>query len=132
MEPALADLLSELDPAVYVIDCLWNMQGLEDREISGRVTNLARAIRRARPRTPILFVGQSNIRADAHPTHASRVQQSAVSALQREGVTGLELVDGARLLGTDGDGTVDGCHPTDLGFMQHAQALLPILRRLIR
>ena len=25
MEPEMADLLAELDPSVYVLDCIWNM-----------------------------------------------------------------------------------------------------------
>lgn len=35
------------------------------------------------------------------------------------------------LLGDDGDGTVDGTHPTDLGFHRQAQALLPVVRSLL-
>ena len=36
------------------------------------------------------------------------------------------------LLGTDGDGTVDGVHPNDLGFRRHADALAPVLTKLLR
>jgi lysophospholipase L1-like esterase len=131
MEPAVADLLAELDPAVYVIDCLWNMGGLPDAEIEARVQNLARTLRKAHPRTPILFVGQSQIRRDAHPTHPSRVQEEAVRALQAEGVSGLFLLPGSALL-TDDEGTVDGCHPNDHGMMDHAKALAPAVKRLLK
>jgi hypothetical protein len=43
----------------------------------------------------------------------------------------LFYLKGDRLIGDDGEGTVDGSHPTDLGFMRQAdafaEALAPIL-----
>ncbi len=131
MEPALADLLAELDPAVYVIDCLWNMGGLPEAEITSRIQNLAKTVRKAHPGTPILFVGQSLIRRDAHPTKSSRVQEEAVQALQADGVPGLHLLPGSVLL-SDDEGTVDGCHPNDHGMMDHAKALAPAIKRLLK
>jgi lysophospholipase L1-like esterase len=51
--------------------------------------------------------------------------------LCREGLPGLHLVAGEALLGSDGEATVDGIHPTDLGFMRMADALEPLLRPLV-
>src|SRR5581483_8246203 len=81
MEPEMAALLAELDPAVFVIDCLANMAALPEDEIDRRVTNLIHTIRRARPDTPLLFVAQASIRTEKHPTPASRVQEKAVKRL---------------------------------------------------
>jgi len=36
------------------------------------------------------------------------------------------------LLGGDGEGTLDGIHPNDLGFMRMAESLYPALRKLCR
>ncbi|MCX6361083.1 MAG: SGNH/GDSL hydrolase family protein [Armatimonadetes bacterium] len=130
MEAAVADLLAELDPAAYVIDCLWNMAGMSDVEMTEKVTYLAKALRKAHPNTPILFVGQSNIHSGGKESHASQVQAQAVAALKQAGVTGLHVAPGADLLHGD-EGTVDGVHPTDLGFVQHADALEPLLRKLL-
>ena len=50
LDPEIATLLAELDPAVYVIDCLPNMGG-NAGAITERTTNLVRTIRAsARPR----------------------------------------------------------------------------------
>src|SRR5205823_11246646 len=46
MEPELAALLAELDPAVYVLDCLPNLNAQEIRE---RVGPFVRTLRQARP-----------------------------------------------------------------------------------
>ena len=43
----------------------------------------------------------------------------------------VRYVPGDGLLGGDGEATVDGSHPTDLGFMRMAERLMPVLRALI-
>ena len=51
MEPEMANLLAELDPAVYVLDCVPNMVAAE---ITERVEPFVRALRSRHPETPIL------------------------------------------------------------------------------
>ncbi len=132
MEPAVVDVMAELDPALFVIDCLWNIGDLPSSEIEARVTHLATTLRQRRPSTPILFVGQSDIRNERHPTGASKAQERAIQALQSRNLTGLHLVGGSLLLGFDREGTVDGVHPNDLGMMRHAEALAPMVGSLLR
>ncbi len=132
MEPAVSQLLSELDPALYAIDCLWNIGGMTDEDFTSRVTTLVQNIRKTRPLTPILFVGQSHIHPGAAPSHFEQLQERVVKGLRAGGIPGLSLCPGNILLGSDGDGTVDGVHPNDLGFRRHADALAPILTNLLR
>ncbi len=128
MEPEMSSLIAELPAAMFVIDCLWNM---DEDLIEGRVTELINAIRRIHPDTPIVFIGQSHIDVSRHPTAASRKQERAVEELRRKGVPGLHVIGGARLVGNDTEGTVDGVHPNDLGMMRQAEALAPALRRML-
>ena len=44
MEPAMADLLAELDPSVYVLDCIWNMS---PEQVSERVVPFVEKLRSA-------------------------------------------------------------------------------------
>ena len=53
MEPEMADLLAELDPSVYVLDCLPNLAADEIKE---RVEPFVRKLRAAHPDTPIVLV----------------------------------------------------------------------------
>jgi lysophospholipase L1-like esterase len=129
MEPEVAALIAELPASMYVVDCLWNME--EDR-IAPRVIELAAAIRKAQPRVPIVFVGQSHMDPTRHPTRSTRLQEQAVAELRRKGFTGIYLLPAAHLIGDDGEGTVDGVHPTDLGMMRQAEALASPLRRTLR
>ena len=52
MEPEMATLLAELDPAVYVLDCLPNMSAAE---VAERVEPFVRTLRKAHPQTPIVM-----------------------------------------------------------------------------
>lgn len=131
MEEGVVATLAELDPAAFVIDCLWNLQGEAPGEIEKRVTHLARTLRAAHPHTPIVFVGQSEIHRDQHPTRATQAQESAIRALQKAGLRRLHLIPGKDLIGTDTEGTVDRVHPNDLGMVRHADALAPILKSIL-
>ncbi|MBI5387423.1 MAG: SGNH/GDSL hydrolase family protein [Verrucomicrobia bacterium] len=136
MEPELADLLAELDPSVYVLDCLPNMDAAEVRE---RVEPFVRQLRAARPRTPIVLVEDRSY-ADAFLVASKRERndssrlalKAAFQNLKQSGVKGLFYVKGANLLGDDGEGTVDSSHPNDLGFMRQADALAKVLGPLLR
>ena len=132
MEPPVGELLAELDPAAYVIDCLWNVGDIPQDEFNQRIGSLVQTIRKAHPLTPIVFVGQSLIRPEAHPTGMSRKQETSVLSLQKEGVTNLVVVPGTHLVGDDGEATVDGVHLTDLGMDRQAKCLLPVLQELLR
>lgn len=41
------------------------------------------------------------------------------------------LVSSSKMLGEDGEATVDGIHFTDLGMMRYADLLYPVLQKLI-
>ena len=53
--------------------------------------------------------------------------QAAWKTLRDEGMTNLYYLEGDTLLDADGDSTVDGSHPTDLGFRQQADAFIEVL-----
>ncbi len=132
MESAVVDVLAELDPSLFIVDCLWNIGDQPLPEIEARVTHLASTLRQKHPWMPILFVGQSDIRNEKHPTGPTKAQERAVEALQAKGMKGLHVVGGNLLLGFDREGTVDGVHPNDLGMMRHADALAPRVQALIQ
>jgi lysophospholipase L1-like esterase len=135
MEASVGALLAELDPAVYVIDCLPNMSAAL---VAERTEPLIRQLRKARPDTPIVLVedrtyGYAFLKKAARDRHATSraALKAAYQRLVAEGVKGLHYVPGDALLGTDGESTVDGSHPNDLGMMRLADALDPVLRPLL-
>jgi lysophospholipase L1-like esterase len=135
MEPEMADLLAELDPAVYVLDCLPNMNGAL---VAERVAPFVRTLRQARPETPILLVEDRNYTNAFLVASSRRRNEENHAALRKvyddliaEGVKHVYYLPGDNLLGDDGEATVDGSHPTDLGFVRQAdrfqEALEPLL-----
>jgi len=135
MEPALATLLGELEPALYVLDCLPNMDG---KMVAARVPPFVRSLRKARPRIPILLVedrsyqnGHVSVGLTRRNDANRKALRGAFESLRASGLKRLHYLNGADLLGDDGEGTVDGSHPTDLGFMRQAAVMEPVIRRLL-
>lgn len=135
LEPEIGALLAELDAAAYVLDCLPNM---DPALVTERAEPFMKALREARPGVPIVLVENIAYQAGYFlpETRASyedknKALHEAYERLVADGVTGLHYVPGARLLGNDGEATVDGTHATDLGFQRFADALEPVLRVIL-
>lgn len=135
-EPEIAELLAGLDPAVYVYDSLPNLQPEEARE---RIEPFLRALRKAHPKTPIVLVENviyTNIQFSEQRQTAVKEKNAALKAayekLRKEGDRDLYYVPATNLYGSDGEATVDGTHPTDLGFLRMAETIAPVLKPLLR
>jgi hypothetical protein len=135
MEPELAELMAELDPSVYVLDCLPNMS---PAEVAQRVPPFVETLRKARRQTPIVLVEDRNYtdgflisgrRERNEQNHAEL--RAAFDKLVSAGVENLHYLSGGDLLGRDGEATVDGSHPTDLGFLRQAEAFQKVLAPLL-
>ncbi|MDP4584890.1 MAG: SGNH/GDSL hydrolase family protein [Verrucomicrobiales bacterium] len=135
MEPEVVALLSEIDAAVYVIDCLPNMTGAE---VAERAEPLVRQLRKARPDTPIVLVEDRSFtnswifkaRRDRHAENRASLIR-AFDLLVSSGVKDLHYIEGENLLGDDTEGATDGSHPNDLGFMRQADIFEPVLRKAL-
>ncbi len=134
MEQQVGQFLCELDPAVYVIDCLPNMRG---DQVAQRAEPLVRQLRQARPDTPILLVedrtyanAQFMLGLQQRQQESRRQLRKAYDTLVANGFQQLGYLEGESLLGDDRDDTTDGSHPNDLGFYRQANAIEPALRKL--
>jgi len=134
-EPEMARLLAELDPAVYVIDCLANMNAELTTE---RIEFMVTTLRTRHPKTPIVIMEclrkQNEDFLEARKTKSASItaaMKTAFHRLQADGIGGLHIVKADDLLGRDGEGTVDSIHATDLGFLRIADVVTPILASLV-
>ena len=135
METSLGEFLIELDPAIYVIDCLPNMNAQQVRE---RCQPLVAQLRQHRPTTPILLVADrvnagAWLRKGKESFHQGNRQalRAEYDRMVSKGWSNLHYLDGKGLIGTDGEATTDGSHPSDLGMVRYADAYEPVLRRLL-
>ena len=96
-------------------------------------------LRKAHPKTPILlvedrsypnaFLVEGNGRRNIESRAALR---SAFEHLKAAGDEHLYYLEGEKLLGADGEGTVDNSHPTDLGFVHQAAAFAEVLEPILQ
>jgi hypothetical protein len=136
MEPAMAELLAEQDPSVYVLDCLPNMTA---DQVTERVEPFVRKLREAHPLTPIVLVEDRNYedafliatKRDRNETNHAALK-AAFGRLKKAGVKNLHYIEAKDLLGHDGDGTVDNSHPNDLGFSRQAEVFAKTLGKLLK
>jgi hypothetical protein len=135
-EPEMAKLLAQLDPAAYVLDSLPNLSPDEARE---RVEPFFRVIRDAHPSTPVILV--ENVTYTDSAFVAARRQKAVdvnnhLRSLFEKWTGGgdrhLHYVPTSQLFGADGEDTVDGTHPTDLGFLRMAEGILPAVRAALQ
>jgi len=135
MEPDLADLFAEIDAEMYVIDAFPNMTPELIRE---NAEEFLSRLTRLRPDVPILLVDARKF--DNAPLIKDRndsfyYKQTEVKKVYEKIVRtrkNVYYLPGDTLLGTDGESTVDGSHPTDLGMMRMTESLLPIMKKILR
>jgi lysophospholipase L1-like esterase len=136
MEAEVADLLAEVDPCAYVIDCLPNM---DNKTVSERAVPLVKRIRQTHPETPLLLVEDRSYTNSqffpqrmAHHLESRKALRAAYATLKADGVKNVFYLNGEGLLGSDGEGATDGSHPNDLGMMRYADAYEPVLRAMLK
>ena len=132
----MAELLAEIDASAFVIDCMANCVGQDERD---RIEPMVRLLRAKHPAAPIILV-ESVIFANAVFLDEMMADQTMKNAQLRdlynrllaEGWDRLHYVDGPPLYGDDGEATVDGAHATDLGFLRMADAMTPVFKRAMQ
>jgi lysophospholipase L1-like esterase len=134
-EPEMAALLAELDPAAYVLDSLPN---LDVAQVAERVEPFFQALRAAHRETPIILVENVNYTNTGFidsrrtkVTDANALLRQLYERLKGAGDARVYYVPAFALLGGDGEDTVDGTHPTDLGFVRMAQGMAPVIREAL-
>jgi len=129
MEMEMAKLLAELEPSIYILDCLWNMT---PDLVAERVMPFVRFLRIHRPNVPIVLVEDSHLWGIS-PTDKGKILREQFDLLEADGLRNLYFMSNQGMLGIDGEATVDRTHPNDVGFLRQAEVfaefLAPLLKR---
>jgi len=125
MEPIMAEFVGEIDASLFVLECLPNMT---DEMLDERVVPFVKRLRELRPDAPILLV-ESCLQSTDHPRHV--MLRAKYAELRAAGIRDLYYLPNKGLLDTPEEGTVDGVHPTDLGFEHLATKMQPVLRKIL-
>ncbi len=129
MEQAIAKLISELNPAFYVIECLPNMKDAE--QIANRTIPLVKTIREKHPETAIIFVENFiyepsilDKEMDENINQLNTALKTEYTKMIEDGFDHIYYIESKNATGDDHEGTVDGVHFTDLGFIRYANFLI--------
>lgn len=133
-EPEVAKLLAELDPALSVIG---PAPSLTVEFIATRLANFLQTLRNAHLSTPILLLENAiyqdawtSPQRNAQPREANAALRIAFDKL-RNRINNLHFVEGEYSLGHDGEATVDGTHPNDIGFLRLSEVVAVKLEPLL-
>lgn len=131
-ESAIVDYMAGLTMSAFVCDYDHNAPSVD--HLRATHEPLYRAIRAAHPDIPYIMMTRPDFDGDRANSAARRdvVYETYRRALS-EGDRNVYFIDGERLLsGPYLDmATVDGCHPTDLGFALMADAVTDVLTRAL-
>ncbi len=126
MEFEMSEHLARIDASCYVLDCLWNMgsvngQNRRGRNVEENYEPFIRNLRAKRPNVPIIMAEQCDVFCGA-PNAKDLYMRSLYEKLVKEGWKNLVYLPKTHMYPGDCEGTVDGCHPNDLGMASMAEA----------
>lgn len=123
-EVEITDYIKKLDMSLFVYDYDYNAPTAEHLEKTHE--RMFKGIREENPDLPIIIMSRPKLDFSKEEEDEKRLEiikrtyNNAVSA----GDKNVYFISGQELMKyTDNDGTVDGCHPNDLGFASMAKVL---------
>jgi hypothetical protein len=136
-EPALANLINQIAGKRLIILDYEANAGESIRETLGPFVDILRAQDKD---IPILIISKIRYAGELHDpaqlkSAEARAQFQAdfVKARRSAGDSNVHFLDGGSLLGEHADEcTVDGVHPTDMGFMKMADGIEPAINTILR
>ena len=135
MEYELSDVISRIDASCYVLDCLWNMSLYEKqrpgRSVERNYERFIRNLRAKRPDVPIVMAEHCNVFGNAKSA-SDRYIRKIYEKLIAEGWKNLVYLPNDEMYTGDYEGTVDGCHPNDLGMQSMAKAFGKAVREALK
>ena len=135
LDTFFARIAAETRADAFVFDVFSNPS---PQQIEERLEGFVRRIRESHPATPLIFL-QTEVREsgnfdlkkrafEADKREAARKRMEKL--LERD--ENIYFIDPGMDLGDDHEATVDGVHPTDLGFERMLNALTPRIARILR
>lgn len=118
-EDEMADYVAGLEMSAFIYDYDYNSPTFET--LLETHEKMLRKIRAAHPDLPIICASRPRVELNAEETARRDLICENVKKIRSEGDENVSFVSGAELMSLCGcEGTVDYCHPTDLGFFSMA------------
>ena len=129
-EQEIADYISGLEMSVFVCDYDHNAPSVAHLDQTHE--RLYQTVRQAQPDLPIILMSRPQFYlTDEEKQRLSIIQRTFANA-KAAGDRNIYLLDGPQLMAlARNEGTVDNCHPNDLGFVSMAKAVGDLLETIL-
>ena len=136
LDPYIAEAMSTIDNVVaFVVDPVSNCK----TEMIDTLTNyFVETLHKAHPHVPIFLVEGQSYAHEPYDTkqqikmpETNKMLFKKYQELHKKYPKNIFYIDRKNLIGPDGEGTVDGAHLTDLGFVYYAAKLKPYLEAVL-
>lgn len=128
-EEAMAQYIKTLDMSAFVYDYDHNSRNPE--YLASTHQKFFKTVREARPDLPILILSRPEPVLKGNALLSKEIIEKTYLDAKAGGDQNVYYLDGPALMKIAGtDGTVDGCHPNDLGFYSMAEAVIEVLKQI--
>ena len=126
-EPEIAEYISNLDMSVFVYDYDHNAPDLSHLEATHQSMFLK--IREKNPDLPVVMLSRPKYWLNEEEKSRLKVIRKTYEDALLAGDRNVYFVEGTELMQyAENEGTVDNCHPNDLGFWSMAKTLIPYIK----
>lgn len=137
MENIMYDALSEIEARAYIIDCIPNCEGLDNKEFASRVEYGIRKLRE-KSGAPIIFMEGNAIAGSSTHLHRNYYEQHEKDSIQYEVYMRMKALGFKNMyyitheqLGFTAEDLIEGTHPNDVGMHKYAAAYAKVLDPLL-
>ena len=136
LETNVLDFLNEIDASMFVLDCMPNLTELSTEQVTQRVLEAVRQIRK-KHNAPILLVehlGYSNMFTNKHQyhrfSHTNKGAEDAYQQIKKQGIKNVFYLSSDDI-DIPSDGRVDTVHPSDYGMVHLARIVKTKICRIL-
>ena len=130
-EPQMASYIKELKMSAFVYDYDYNAPDVGYLQKTHE--KMFQTVRAQQPDLPIVLMSIPRFRSTGEFAEQLKVIRSTFEKARCAGDENVHLITGEQLFHSAGpDGTVDDCHPNDLGFFSMANALENTLKNILK
>lgn len=129
----IAEIMAGYDASLFVLDFMPNVT---TEQVNEKMEKFYDIIRSKSPDVPIIFIENPIFPMSAFDLSSkegtikkNNALHVAFNKLKQNGDKNIWLIPFADAIGKDNEGTVDGIHFTDLGFIRYAEYLYPIIKK---
>ena len=129
-EQEMTDYIKTLDMSMFILDYDHNATTVED--LANTHEKMFWGVRESHSEIPIIIMGRPKYKLDEKELKRKEVIETTYNNALKKGDKNVYYISSEKLAELcKGEGTVDGCHPTDYGFASMAKALCEVLSQEI-